>query len=212
MKKLILTGMLSALAFGTANAAEVYGYNVGPSGYVGSGSGAVVRLSDGSCLRTNFETGNQYVVDCNVPVVLADAPVRLIPAPPVEPSVVRYSQREAMKIFFEFDSARLTPQARDVLDHFIAENGDGVYDIAAAADFIGTVRYNDKLSQRRANAIVDYLERKTGVRIGQVIALGESEARRQYTEECQYSRNKSELINCIAPDRFGIVSIKKRMD
>lgn len=200
MKKIILTSILSVVAMSAAHAqtnqsSQVQGYPRYVEGY----SAPVIKVGDGTCLRTDYYTSSVYLPECDPRV------------PPNPPVVVQNIQRNAVKIYFEFDSARLTYESQRQLELFLKEQGDGVYDIEAGTDFIGTQRYNDRLSAARADSIVHYLERKSGVRIGSVTALGESEARRQFTPECQeVKNNRRQLIACIAEDRFGAVSIIRR--
>lgn len=178
-----------------AQSTQVQGYPRYVEGY----SAPVIKVGDGTCLRTDYYTSSVYLPECDPRV------------PPNPPVIVQNVQRNAVKIYFEFDSARLTYESQRQLDMFLKDRGDGVYDIEAGADFIGTPRYNDRLSAARAQSIVNYLERKSGVRIGSVTALGESEARMQFTPECQdVKNNRRQLIACIAQDRFGSVSIIRR--
>lgn len=197
MKKIILTGILSMLTIGAAQAQSYQGQQ--SPRYVEGYSTPVIRTGDGTCLRTDYYTSSVYLPECQ-PRVVAQAPV-----------VIQNVQTNSVKIFFEFDSAVLTYESQRQLDLFIKELGDGVYDIAAGTDFIGTKNYNQRLSAARAKTIVDYLERKSGVRVGYVAALGESEARMQNTQECRDVRNnRRQLIACIAPDRFGSITITRR--
>lgn len=83
--------------------------------------------------------------------------------------------RESRTVYFDFDSARLTPAAKAKLDSLvdIIKSSTSVesVDIVGFADRIGSSDYNYRLSQRRARAVQDYLAsrgyydtRKTDVR------------------------------------------------
>ena len=64
-------------------------------------------------------------------------------------------------VFFEFDSAILTAEARSTLDE-VVEDADGygpaVVIVRGHTDRAGTESYNMALSQRRAEAVSDYLQ------------------------------------------------------
>lgn len=69
-------------------------------------------------------------------------------------------------VFYEFDSAELTPnstQALDSLVDLLRENPNITIELASHCDYRGPDEYNEKLSQRRAESAVRYL-------IGQGIA------------------------------------------
>ncbi|MFA6634290.1 MAG: OmpA family protein, partial [Bacteroidales bacterium] len=63
-------------------------------------------------------------------------------------------------IFFEFDSIALSSESRTVLDNLIKlmnDNPDIKIEISGHTDNIGSAAYNQKLSEARAKAVVDYL-------------------------------------------------------
>jgi OOP family OmpA-OmpF porin len=66
-------------------------------------------------------------------------------------------------VFFEFDSAELTPATKEWLDHnlrCIAVLGLDRVIIQGHADARGDAAYNQELSRRRAEAVRDYLRQK----------------------------------------------------
>lgn len=69
--------------------------------------------------------------------------------------------RETRTVYFDFDSARLTPAARAKLDSLVdiikSSTTVGSVSIVGYADRIGSSDYNYRLSQRRARAVQDYL-------------------------------------------------------
>jgi peptidoglycan-associated lipoprotein len=63
-------------------------------------------------------------------------------------------------IFYDFDRATLRPESKDALDEMIAmlnDNPNVTIELAAHTDRKGTERYNENLSQQRAQSVVDYL-------------------------------------------------------
>jgi OOP family OmpA-OmpF porin len=82
------------------------------------------------------------------------------------------------KLNFAFDSAELTPRAKSALDgavSIIRDNSAVQLDLVGHTDSRGPAAYNQKLSERRARAAVDYLVSK-GVPAGQLRAVGRGES------------------------------------
>ena len=73
-----------------------------------------------------------------------------------------------LRITFPFDSAELTPDARDRLD-VLAEAlrddllANGQFEIAGHTDAVGNPSYNQQLSEQRARAAYDYLVGQRGI-------------------------------------------------
>jgi OOP family OmpA-OmpF porin len=77
-------------------------------------------------------------------------------------------------INFEFDKSRLLPEAYPILEHakeIFNENPEIKVEIQGYCDYIGTVEYNQKLSERRANTVRDYLI-KQGIDGNRLTAVG----------------------------------------
>ncbi len=65
--------------------------------------------------------------------------------------------------FFDFDKAVLKPDGKAKLDTLAARLGDSKVEVVVAvghADATGPAAYNQRLSERRARAVIDYLEQK----------------------------------------------------
>lgn len=63
-------------------------------------------------------------------------------------------------IFYDFDKATLTPASTQALDKLVAllkENSHVTIELSAHCDYKGNSEYNKRLSQRRAQTVVDYL-------------------------------------------------------
>lgn len=171
-------------------------------GYVTSPTGKVVKTKDDLCVRTgSYDAGKTSHPDCNVtkmPVVKAE---RVI-LPTTSPEYIA----ESARIYFNFDSEFLPYHAKQALDTFLDNAPKGaLLRVEAAADFLGSASYNQLLSERRAQAITNYLLQKENVRVGAVVGLGEKEAKLR--KKCKQT-NRGELISCVAEDRFGLVTIQ----
>ena len=63
-------------------------------------------------------------------------------------------------IFYDFDKATLRPESTEALDNLVAllnENPNVTIELSAHCDYKGSAEYNKRLSQRRAESVVNYL-------------------------------------------------------
>ena len=101
---------------------------------------------------------------------------------------------------FGFDSAKLNPN-QPKLDEIatLLNNNPGINDVTIAGytDRLGAESYNQKLSERRANSVKEYLVGK-GVAANRLSAEGRGEANPVVT--CDNKR-KADLIKCLEPNR-----------
>ncbi len=92
-----------------------------------------------------------------------EAPKRVQPAPTPRKKVIKPSAVEAFhpeSIHFEFDSAKLLPKAREILDKlaaFLRKHPQVKVRIEGNCDERGTEEYNLALGQRRADSAKGYL-------------------------------------------------------
>jgi OOP family OmpA-OmpF porin len=103
---------------------------------------------------------------------------------------------------FDFDKAELRPEGRAVLDNEVIgkmkENPEFEFVlITGHTDLIGTEDYNQKLSERRANQVKDYLVAQ-GVESSRLNAVGKGES--MPVVDCKGVRGKK-LIECLEPNR-----------
>ena len=103
--------------------------------------------------------------------------VAAAPTPPrKETRIVKTTASMLSDAFFEFDKSALTPAARAALDGVIArirKSGfEGNILVTGHTCDIGTAKYNQGLSERRANAVRNYLVANGGLQPGVIIAEG----------------------------------------
>ncbi len=80
-------------------------------------------------------------------------------------------------IFYEFDKATLTPESSEALDKLIkmlTDNPNITIELGAHCDYFGSDAYNERLSLRRAQSVVDYLV-KGGISEDRLTAWGYGE-------------------------------------
>lgn len=86
-----------------------------------------------------------------------------------------------LKVYFEFDSAILKPEAMDVLDTLGEALSSGElsghrFELAGHTDAVGSDAYNLDLSQRRAKAVLDYVVTAFGIDPARIDAVGYGES------------------------------------
>jgi OOP family OmpA-OmpF porin len=105
--------------------------------------------------------------------------------------------------FFDFDKSELRSDTIAVLDAVVGMLKDAKYDavdVIGHADPIGTMRYNQALSERRAAAVKKYLV-DHGIDPARINAYGKGEMELIVTrEDCKGLRKKA-LIECLQPNR-----------
>jgi outer membrane protein OmpA-like peptidoglycan-associated protein len=77
-----------------------------------------------------------------------------------------YKQVATVSVTFGFDKAALTTDDKGQLDTFAASLGSAksyILEVTGGTDSVGSAQYNYDLSQRRADAVVQYLAAKYGV-------------------------------------------------
>lgn len=128
---------------------------------------------------------------------------------PKKPAVVTLSSTE----LFEFDKATLTAEARKKLD---AEIVDKARDLASVqhvqidghADRIGSHPYNQRLSERRADAVRAYLVSR-GFSASSIDSIGFGKTNPVKSCPGQLTpKTRKSLIECLAPNRRVAVSLR----
>ncbi len=152
------------------------------------------------CWRDAFWTPATANAKCDGALVTqAAAPQPVAPvAPPTITSQKITYQADAL---FDFDKATLKPLGKQKLDELAAKiQGMNVEVVVATGytDRIGSDKYNDRLSLRRAQAVKSYLVSK-GVDSSKVYTEGKGK-RNPVTTGCN-QKNRKQLISCLAPDR-----------
>ena len=129
------------------------------------------------------------------------------PPPPPPPQVQRITLDS--KVLFAFDKADLKPEGKAAIDSQIVGKIAQVQKLEVVlvtghTDRLGTVAYNQKLSERRANTVRDYLVSK-GVDKAKIETIGMGE--KQPVVQCDQKQMKA-LIECLQPNRRVEVQLK----
>ena len=139
----------------------------------------------------------------------AAAPIVVAAAKPAAP-VAKVAQKPVpQKIsfsgdaLFAFDKSVLKPEGRVLLDGLVTQLSGATYDNIQATghtDRFGSSAYNQKLSERRANAAKDYLASKD-VMASRIDAQGKGETQPvTKAGDCKGAKS-AKVIACLQPDR-----------
>jgi OmpA-OmpF porin, OOP family len=128
------------------------------------------------------------------------------PEPPKKPAAVNLASTE----LFEFNKAVLTPEARTKLDSEVVAKLRDMKDVRfiivnGHADRLGSAQYNQKLSEKRAEAVRAYLVSK-GVDASKVETLGFGKT--LPVKSCPEQKNRKDLIECLSPNRRVVVEVQ----
>ncbi|MEZ3498131.1 porin OmpA [Pantoea sp. KPR_PJ] len=137
--------------------------------------------------------------------VVAPAPA---PAPVVE------TKRFTLKsdVLFTFNKSTLKPEGQQALDQLYSQLSsmdpkDGSVVVLGFTDRIGSDQYNQKLSEKRAQSVVDYLVSK-GIPSNKISARGMGESNPVTGNTCDSVKGRQALIDCLAPDRRVEIDVK----
>lgn len=154
----------------SAQTAQDYMANKPYSAYVQDARGVIARNATGLCWHTGYWTPADAVPGCDGPLTK--------PAP-VAAAVVPTSEKVtyAADAFFDFDKTAVKPEGKAKLDEVAAQLKDMDTEVIVAVghtDSVGSAAYNQKLSERRAEAVKAYLVSK-GVDPQKVYTEGKGE-------------------------------------
>ena len=201
------------------------------AGYLTDTRGAIVKDAFNLCWRTAYWSPALAVAECDPDLVPKPAP-RPAPAAVPRPAAPAPAPKPAAKPVakpaaaapkrcdatvtlqndevFAFNKADLNPAARAHLDKDVVGRlaGCAVVDsvvIEGHADRLGSHQYNQKLSERRAESVKKYLASK-GVAANKIETIGMGKT--VPAKFCPDTKNRKELIACLAPSRRAIVFVK----
>lgn len=140
------------------------------------------------CWRDNFWTPATGIAGCDgVPVAQAQAPVTA----PTATKVVLNADT-----FFDFDKSTIKPEGRQILDQVASQAESINLETLIATghtDSIGTEAYNQKLSDRRANSVKQYLISK-GIDSNRIYTEGKGELSPVATNKTREGRAQNRRV------------------
>ncbi|BEN39292.1 porin OmpA [Serratia nevei] len=140
------------------------------------------------------------------------APVAPAPAPAPVVETKRFTLKS--DVLFNFNKATLKPQGQQALDQLYTQLSsmdpkDGSVVVLGYTDAVGSAQYNQKLSEKRAQSVVDYLVSK-GIPSDKISARGMGKADPVTGNTCGYKAGRATKaqIDCLAPDRRVEIEVK----
>lgn len=199
--------------------------------YVIDQRGVVARSGTGLCWRTGYwspqlaaETklpGAQFPVGCECDKDLMPKekceppPPAAAPAPPPPPAPAPAAPKVitlSAKSLFDFNKAVLTPAGKEAVDkEVLSKLGEfktvNAVIVSGHTDRLGSAAYNQKLSERRAEAVKAYLVSK-GVDANKIETFGYGKTQPVPEVKCDDKLKRKQLIECLAPNRRVVVEVK----
>ena len=200
--RLYVLAVIATLSAAPARAAEETAAYL-----VAASDGAPVTTASGACVRTSEWNPAASYRDCD-PLPIA----KLVPAS-VEPAHLDSPSRAepiriSMNTLFDFDSAVLRADAGPALDALAKQLTQSSYqkvDVVGHADRMGPGKYNQKLSEQRAEAVRDYLLAQ-GLDGTRLTAFGVGNTEPLTGKECRGLRGKP-LVYCLQRDRYTEITV-----
>lgn len=202
-------------------------------GYLTDTTGSVVMATGANvCVRNSQWTPALAVVECDPDLVKKPAPPAQKAAPqkaapqkaapkpkPKKPEMLNIEEKIELQ-GMEFNKAEMTADNKKDLDDFIADLQKatkarapvqfGAVIVTGHTDRIGSMKYNMKLSERRAITVKDYIVAKG---IDQKLIFWEGKGPKQpipVTKFCDNKMKRKQLIECLAPNRRVTVEVVGR--
>ncbi|CAI1553516.1 outer membrane protein A (3a;II*;G;d) [Serratia proteamaculans] len=140
------------------------------------------------------------------------APVAPAPAPAPVVETKRFTLKS--DVLFNFNKSTLKAQGQQALDQLYTQLSsmdpkDGSVVVLGYTDAVGSEKYNQNLSEKRAQSVVDYLVSK-GIPSDKISARGMGKADSVTGNTCGYKAGRATKaqIDCLAPDRRVEIEVK----
>ncbi|MEN6584725.1 MAG: OmpA family protein [Sulfuricella sp.] len=213
--------VLTTLAMTTLTLAGIASaHEVPKAGYLIDTRGNVVRNNYNECWRTGYWTPAMAIAECDPDLVKKDEP-KMADAGPAPVPVTGPEKAAFVAItlqaetLFDFDKSVIRADGKKTLDDEVVTKMKQypqveVVLVTGYTDRIGTDAYNQKLSQRRADAVKAYLTGQ-GVEDKRIETAAKGEA--DPVVSCdnikgRVSGKNRKLVECLQPNRRVMVEVR----
>ena len=209
-KKSLLLALLAGIGFGAtvAQAQERV--------YVIDQRDVVAKSGFDLCWRTGYWTPAAAAKDpagcqCDkdlIPKEVCEPPAPAAPAA-AAPKPTGEKITVAADALFDFDKATLRPEGKAKLDELVSKANAiklEVILVVGHTDRIGSAKYNQGLSERRAAAVKSYLVSK-GIEANRVYTEGKGLTQPVTGDKCKGKAKTKALIECLQPDRRADIEV-----
>jgi OOP family OmpA-OmpF porin len=215
VKQLVLS---LTLATGISAVSAAFAHDVPNAGYLIDTRGNVVKNNYNECWRTGYWTPAMATAECDPDLVKKEEPKKVAQKEePKAPAVVPVAGPETPAVKFEFkaetlfdfDKAVVRSEGKKELDDKVVASMKAHPEVelllvTGHADRIGSDKYNQKLSERRAAAVKTYLAGQ-GIAADRIKTVGKGETMpnpdADTVNKCKGNKKTKKLIECLQPDR-----------
>lgn len=222
MNSRIITTLLAAVGL-LAAAGAAQAQTAADRVYVIDVRNEVARSGTGLCWRTGYWTPAAAANDpagcaCDkdlMPKEKCEPPApKPAPAPAAAaaPKKCDFTYIQKDDLVFEFNKATIKPGALKKLDSEVIAKLSTCAEvkmvmITGHTDRLGSQQYNQKLSEKRADAAKAYLVKK-GVKADVITTMGAGKTQAVPGVSCDDKLPKKKLIECLAPNRRTVVEVQ----
>ncbi len=217
MKTTFIANSVLAAALGltvTAASAQVPNND----GHLFDTRGAVAKSGFGLCWKTTRWTPAMAIAECDPDLVKKPeapkpaAPAAAAPAKPAAPKTCNFTYSLQSDATFAFGKADLNAAGKDQLDkNVVAKLGNcasvKLMLVTGHTDRIGSHETNQKLSEKRAEAVKAYLVGK-GAKAESLETMGAGKTQAVPGVKCDDKQPRKQLIACLAPNRRVVVEVQ----
>lgn len=179
--------------------------------------GVVAKSGFGLCWKTTRWTPAMALAECDPDLIKKPEPPAPAPAPaaapakPAAPKMCNFAYSLQNDATFAFGKADLNAAGKDQLDkNVLAKLGScasiKLILITGHTDRIGGHETNQKLSEKRADAVKAYLDSK-GAKADTIETMGAGKTQAVPGVKCDDKLPRNKLIECLAPNRRVVVEV-----
>jgi OOP family OmpA-OmpF porin len=211
VKKSLVLALLAGIGFAATAQERVY---------VTDSRDVVAKSGTGLCWRTGYWTPAAAAADkagCECDKDLLPAGTcegKGTPVPGGKTVIDNKKITVAADALFDFNKAVLRPAGKQKLDELAAQAKAINLEVILAVghtDRIGGDAYNQKLSEKRAAAVKEYLVSK-GIEANRIYTEGKGKKQPVTGDKCKGNGKSKALIDCLQPDRrvdIEVIGTKK---